>query len=517
MTTRCAIYARQSLDRSGERAAVDRQVADCRRLAELRGWEVVTVLSDNDMSASTGKPRPAYGRLLNLMVSRQVDAVIVWHIDRLTRRLVDLEEVIRICEATGVRLATVTGDLDLDLSTDTGQLVGRILASVAAAEGKRKGARQRAANQQRAENGHMGWTRRPFAYDRDDGGIVVVDAEADALRAAADMVLGGATLAAAVRMLDAAGLTTTGRRVLRDDDGEPLRDDDGGKRHGPALPWNVTSLRRALLNPRYSGRVVYRGVPIPDTTGQWPVILDADTQDRLAEILRDSCRRQQQGTEVKHLLSGLARCGACGAVMFGSPMVGKGRRWQVYKCTAKTCFLTRRADLVDGVVTDVLMARLARPDAADLLAPETDLDALRAEKVELEQRRDDLADLLADGLLSREKVTDRAGKLTRRIAEVEARIAAALGDSPAAGLIETEDVAAAWEAMDVRARKAAIDSLMTVTVLPAGKGQRFTEEQVRIDWKSQTIFDTREPHSLTSGRVGLSGVSDRRMTSAHQL
>jgi DNA invertase Pin-like site-specific DNA recombinase len=480
MTIRAAIYARQSLDRSGEGAAVDRQVADCRRLATARGWEVAHVLSDNDMSASTGRRRPGYERLLDLMLTGQVQAVIVWHVDRLTRRLVDLEQVITICETTGVRLATVTGDLDL--STDTGRMLARILASVARGEVERKGSRQRAANRQRAEGGHMGWTRRPFGYDRDETGrVVVTDEEADALRAAADMVLDGATLAAAVRMLDDKGLTTTGRRVLRDDDGQPLRDEAGQVQHGPALPWNVTSLRRALLNPRYSGRVVYRGVPIPDTTGQWPVILEAGTQDRLAEILRDSKRRQQQGTEVKHLLSGLARCGRCGAVLFASPMGPKDARWLVYKC--RECSLARRVDLVDGVVIDVLVARLSQPDAADLLAPETDLDALRAEKVELDKRRDDLADLLADGLLSREKVAEQAGKLTRRLAEVEGRITAALGDSPVAGLVEAEDVAAAWAAMDVRGRKAAVDALMTVTVLPAGKGQRFTEEQVRIDWK----------------------------------
>jgi len=485
---RAVIYARQSLDRSGEGAAVDRQVDAGRRLAQAREWDVTEVITDNDMSASTGKRRPGYERLLELMRAGSVDVVIVWHVDRLTRRLVDLEEVISISESTGVRLATITGDLDL--STDTGRMLARILASVARGEVERKGTRQRAANRQRAENGHVGWTRRPFGYDRDErGSIKVITEEADALRAAAEMVLDGATLAAAVRMLNDKGLTTTGRRVLRDAEGQPLRDEDGKVRNGPHLSWNVTSLRRALLNPRYSGRVVYQGVPIPDAAGQWPVILDAAVQERLTEVLRDSKRRQQQGTEAKHLLSGLARCGraGCGAFMFASPMMSKGRRWQVYKC--RVCYLARRADLVDDVVAGtregdegVLISRLSQPDAADLIAPSVDLDSLRTEAVELRQRRDDLADLLAEGLLSRERVAEQAARLTRRLAEVEDQMNAALGQSPAAGLVAAEDVAAAWEAMDIRARKAVIDRLMTVTILPAGKGQRFTEDQVLIDW-----------------------------------
>jgi DNA invertase Pin-like site-specific DNA recombinase len=482
---RAVIYARQSLDRSGEGAAVDRQVDAGRRLAEARDWDVTEVITDNDMSASTGKRRPGYERLLELMRRGSVDVVIVWHVDRLTRRLVDLEEVISISESTGVRLATVTGDLDL--STDTGRMLARILASVARGEVERKGTRQRAANRQRAERGHVGWTRRPFGYDRDErGSIKVITEEADALRAAADMVLDGATLAAAVRMLEDKGLTTTGRRVLRDAEGQPLRDEDGKVRNGPHLSWNVTSLRRALLNPRYSGRVVYQGVPIPDTAGQWPIILDAAVQERLAEVLRDSKRRQQHGTEAKHLLSGLARCGrsGCGAVMYASPMTSKGRRWQVYKCRA--CYLARRADLVDDVVEEVLLTRMSQPDAADLLAPSLDLDALRAERVDLRERRDGLARLFAKGLLSEESVSEEAAELTRRLTQIASDIgdsAVPGGDgSSAAKLAVAEDAADTWAEFNIRERKAAIDKLMTVTIRPAGKGQRFTEDQVLIDW-----------------------------------
>jgi DNA invertase Pin-like site-specific DNA recombinase len=448
------VYARQSLDRTGAGAAVDRQVEDCRRLAEGRGWLVSEVISDNDMSASTGKRRPGYDRLLDLMRSGEVDAVVVWHVDRLTRRLVDLEQVISVCETARVRLATVTGDLDL--STDTGRMLARILASVARGEVERKGARQRRANEQRAAAGAMGWTRRPFGYDRGPSGVVVVEPEAEGLREAARLVLARGTVAAACRMLDERGLpTTTGK------------------------PWNVTSLRRALLSPRYAGRVTYNGADVAE--GTWPVVLDLDTQQRLTEVLRDTRRRMQQGTEAKYLLSGLARCGRCGGVMFAAPTVQKGRRYLIYRCLS--CYLTRRADLVDEVVQGVVLARLARPDAAALLAPSVDVDALRAEAVDLRGRRDSLAALLADGVLSASAVAEQAGRLTRRLAEVEGCITAALGDSPAAALVGSDDVAGAWEALDVRARKQVVDTLATVRVLSAGKGVRFDPEHVQIEWK----------------------------------
>jgi DNA invertase Pin-like site-specific DNA recombinase len=455
VSLRAAVYARQSLDRTGEGAAVDRQVADCQRVAEQRGWSVVETITDNDMSASTGRPRPGYQRLLSLMRARSVDAIVVWHVDRLTRRLVDLEEVITICETTGVRLATVTGDLDL--STDTGRMMARILASVARGEVERKGVRQRRANEQRATAGRMGWTRRPFGYDQQDGAIVVVDQEAKALERAAEMVLTGETLAAGVRMHDGEGLTTTAGKA-----------------------WNVTSLRRALLNPRYAGRVTYNGADV--TAGTWPVILPAEMQERLGEKLRDVQRRVQQGTTPKFLLSGLARCGRCDGVMFATTMKNRGQNYMGYRCPA--CYLSRRLDLVDEVVEVDVIARLSLPDAASLFHPDEDVATLRAEVADLRERRDDLAGLLADGLLSASAVRERSQGLTKRMADLEDRISRVLGESPLTALADADDVVAAWESMPLRERKQVIDLLMKVTILPAGKGQRFDRAQVQIDWRA---------------------------------
>ncbi len=256
---------------------------------------------------------------------------------------------------------------------------------------------------------------------------------------------------------------------------------DPGLTTSVGKPWNVTSLRRALLSSRYAGRVSYNGADV--TEGTWPVILDAETQDRLAEVLRDTRRRVQQGTEAKYLLSGLARCGRCDEVMFATTATARGKRYHVYRC--RSCYLTRRMDQVDEVVEAVTIARLSQPDAASLLAPSVDLDALRAEATELRDRRDALAALLADGVLSASAVAEQAGKLTRRLSEVEGRITAALGDSPAAALVNAEDVVAAWAELDVRSRKTAVDTLMRVTILPAGKGQRFDPQHVAIQWNGQ--------------------------------
>src|SRR3954468_5339373 len=120
MATRAVIYCRQSLDRTGEGLAVARQRQDAEALCRDRGWTVLDVITDNDVSASSGKPRPGFLRVLDLVDRRKVDVVVAWHVDRLVRKLADLEDVIERCERSDVKIATVSGDLDL--STDAGRL-----------------------------------------------------------------------------------------------------------------------------------------------------------------------------------------------------------------------------------------------------------------------------------------------------------------------------------------------------------------------------------------------------------
>ncbi|WP_182898445.1 recombinase family protein [Microbispora sp. H10830] len=77
------MFCRISQDHAGAGRGVARQEADCRALIELRGWDVVDVYSDNDVSAHSGSPRPAWQRRLRDIEAGTVDAIVCWHVDRL--------------------------------------------------------------------------------------------------------------------------------------------------------------------------------------------------------------------------------------------------------------------------------------------------------------------------------------------------------------------------------------------------------------------------------------------------
>src|SRR5690348_8297909 len=113
---RAVVYSRLSVDRNGDQLGVERQEADCRTLAESRGWSVVDTFCDNDRSAAGHKPRPAFLALVAAITEGKVDAVVAWSLDRLVRTARDRLVLVEACQARKVLIALVRGS-DMDPTT----------------------------------------------------------------------------------------------------------------------------------------------------------------------------------------------------------------------------------------------------------------------------------------------------------------------------------------------------------------------------------------------------------------
>lgn len=463
--TAAAIYARISRDDKGTEAGVGRQKLDCQALADQLGYSVAEVFVDNDMGASARSRavRPAYGDMLARARAGEFGAILAYSNSRLTRRPREFEDLLDLVRDHGIEIRTVTSGT-VDLSTADGQLIARVLANFDAAEADRTGERVQRASLARAQEGRTHGAV-PYGWTRDAGGAERVDdAQAAVIRDAARRVIAGQSMRGIVKALNA--------------------DETPTPRGGT---WNGTILRQLLLRERNAGRRVHRGEVIGP--GAWPAILTDDEQDQVTAILRDPNRRTARGTELTHMLTGILRCGACGAAcraLTGARYTKRdgteGRRPSAYGCPE--CFKVRRVGYkVDAVVEAVMLGRLAMPDAPELLAgdPESARQAQEA-RDGIRARLDMAADQFADGAIDGEQLARITARLRKDLAAADERLSKA-GISPSLGALATRDPAEAWESATVEQRRELIDLLMTVTLMPTGAGGVFDPESVQIEWK----------------------------------
>lgn len=102
---KAAIYARVNTEEQGKASLVD----DCRRYAEGNGFEVIQIIDDT--VSGKRSDRPGMRHLRDLVTGKEVDAIIIYSRDRLSRNLIALCELLNECEDNEVELLSVSEDL----------------------------------------------------------------------------------------------------------------------------------------------------------------------------------------------------------------------------------------------------------------------------------------------------------------------------------------------------------------------------------------------------------------------
>ncbi len=464
MSRSTVIYSRISDDKVGAGLGVARQQDDCQRLAKTLGLTVGTVYADNDVSAYSGKRRTGYQAMLEAMRAGQIATVLAWHPDRLHRAPRELEDYIDAANLHGTATHFVkAGQWSLD--TAAGRMTARIVGAVDRGESEHKSERIVRAHQQGAERGTWRGGARPFGYKQ--GAVELDDVEAAMIRNACRDVVEGRPLAAIIREWNDKGVTST-----------------TGK------PWGYATLRQVLLRERNYGASTYRGEVVKE--GAWAAIVDESTWRSVRAVLADPTRRLSTSNVGKWLLAGLARCGKCEtagqvSVMRSGTSQIRGSKYPIYRCQTGM-HVARRADLADEQIAAVVVGRLERPDAADLLtsAPGVDREALQGEARGLRAQLTEAAGLYAEGVLTAASLRTTTERLRERLADVESQMVDPSQSRALVALVGNGDVPKAWAALDWKGRREVVDALMTVTVLPVPPGapRRFSPEFIRIDWKA---------------------------------
>jgi DNA invertase Pin-like site-specific DNA recombinase len=96
-----------------------------------------------------------------MLKSGEAEVVVVYHADRLYRRLVDLERLVEVVEVTGAQVHTVAAG-DVDMSTASGRMVARMLGAAAQHECERIGERMKMKHDELAARGSAPGGRAPY-------------------------------------------------------------------------------------------------------------------------------------------------------------------------------------------------------------------------------------------------------------------------------------------------------------------------------------------------------------------
>lgn len=389
------------------------------------------------------------------MEAGKIDAVAAWDQDRVNRMMDDFQRYKRLFVERGILLAT-SNNGDIDLSTPSGVLTATIKTAVSEHEIAMMKVRQRRAARQRAEQGIPKWNK-AFGYDDDRQ---AVPDEAELVRGAYEAILAGGSLSGIAREWNAKGhVGRTGK------------------------PWTASTISLFLRAPRNAGLRSHNNVIVGP--GNWPALVDENTWRAAQAVLTDDSRKPGPRTCKRHFLTGLLRCGKCGATLSGYVVP----RTEVLRYRCPKCFgvAISKPD-TDDLIRQIVSARLAREDAKELLIDRDtpDLDALGAEANAIRTRRDELAAELADDTLTPSEWRAIRERLTARLDEIESRMTDAVQARVFDGIpLGSERVFDIVKGMDVDRQRAIVSALLYATVQPVGKRGRvpFDPERVIVEWR----------------------------------
>jgi DNA invertase Pin-like site-specific DNA recombinase len=391
---RVAIYARVSTTRQAETdLSIPDQIAQVEGYAKRHGYLVVNTYVEPGASATDDK-RPAFQQMLAdaQIEPRPFDAIIVHSYSRFFRDAFELEFNVRRLRKREIKLIAITQDFGDD---PMAEMIRKIVAVFDEHSSKENGKHTKRAMKENARRGfHNG--RPPYGFrhvgtgeignkGREKKRLDIEPSEAAVIRRIYDLYINGLNghgvgMSQIAQYLNGRGMTRRGKQ------------------------WRIQTVEIALSHPIYRGEYVFnlrsgkeRKINPEDEIirHQVPAIVDDETY-RLAASRRRA--RRPSATPARrltspHLLSGLLKCGSCGAGMVISSGTSKGGKVHAYyTCQTKlsrgsSACPSKRMPVtpLETLVLNAFAERVLSPDR--LKAILTELEKLQAQGSMDEQAR----------------------------------------------------------------------------------------------------------------------------------
>ena len=304
---KCAIYTRVSTDNQveGNFNSCESQKEKIKSFIKSQDKMVVYGVFSDPGFTGANLERPALQKMLQAIKERQIDMVIVYKMDRLTRSPKDFYHLIELFEKCNVGFISVTERFDT--STPSGRLLRNIMLTFAQFERELASERVKDKMHQRAQKGMWNGGTVPFGYEKENKKLIINEDEANMLKKIYGLYIETGSLG---RILNAR---------FKGRNGKPL---------------SKNTLYYMLRNINYTGKMRYGGKV---TEGIHPAIISEAVFTRAQEL--HGSKDKPTTFNKKYLFSGLLKCSECGSHMTPchTKKQNKNRknktRYYYYRCT----------------------------------------------------------------------------------------------------------------------------------------------------------------------------------------
>ena len=272
---RCAIYTRKSseegLEQDFNSLDAQRQACEAYVASQKReGWSLIKEMYDDGGFSGATMERPSFQRLLSDVNAGQIDVVVVYKVDRLTRSLSDFAKIVDVFDKHSASFVSVTQQFNT--TSSMGRLTLNILLSFAQFEREVTGERIRDKIAASKKKGMWMGGLPSLGYDIQDRKLIVNDGEAETVRSVFRRYTELKSVQELKQALDTAGIVSKIRTAA-----------DGSQYGGQ--PLSRGALYLMLQNRIYRGEIVHKGKSYP---GEHKAIIDKTLWDEVQTILSEN-------------------------------------------------------------------------------------------------------------------------------------------------------------------------------------------------------------------------------------
>ena len=293
---RCAVYTRKSTEDGLEQEfnSLDAQREACEAYVlsqRHEGWTLVPGRYDDGGFSGGNMERPGLKALMVLIDEGQVDVIVVYKVDRLTRSLADFAKIVERLDAKQASFVSVTQAFNT--TTSMGRLTLNVLLSFAQFEREVTGERIRDKIAASKKKGIWMGGPVPLGYEVIERKLVPVPEEAERVRIIMRRYLEIKTAPALIDVLRAEGVVTK------------IQQRASGPHRG-GIPFARGSLFYLLKNPVYRGKIVHKGKAYD---GEHEAIVDEELWERVQLQLAAKAppRKRPTNQPQQAMLRGLIR------------------------------------------------------------------------------------------------------------------------------------------------------------------------------------------------------------------